>query len=188
MTRAVAGALLLALMVLIGCAKPPQSFIHSRYDFSRVKKVAVLPLENLTADQQAGERVRRVVLAEILAARVVDAVELGQVNLSLNQLNIQSITALSADTLKTLGTRLGVQLLIVGSVDFYDRVNVGGATFPEVTVSLRAVDAETGTIVWSSIATGGGAGVAGRLFGFGGDSMSEATQKVIRSEFATLFK
>lgn len=187
MSRPIVRVALLALLLQAGCARP-QFFIHQTYDFSVVKKVAVLPLENLTTDQLAGERVRKAVIAELLAAGVVDVIEPGQVNRALNQLNIQSVTALSVDDLKKLGASLGVQALFLGSLDVYDRISLGGGSFPEITISLRAVDPATGTIVWSATHSGGGVGIVGRLFGFGGDTMSEATQKTIRAALATLFK
>jgi len=82
----------------------------------------------------------------------------------------------------------GVQAFFLGSLDVYDRINVGGGTFPDVTITLRAVDAQTGAIVWSATRSGGGVGIVGRLFGFGGDTMSEATQKTVRAALATLFR
>ena len=180
-------AALTLLVVLAGCAAPLH-FMHPTYDFSIVKKVAVLPLENLTQDQLAGERVRKAVIAELLAAGVLDVVEPGQVNRALTQANIQSVTAISAEDFKKLGATLGVQAFFLGSLDVYDRINVGGGTFPDVTITLRAVDAQTGTIVWSATRSGGGVGIVGRLFGFGGDTMSEATQKTVRAALATLFR
>jgi peptidoglycan-synthase activator LpoB len=179
--------LLLLLLSLAGCGAP-QHFVHANYDFSTVKKVAVLPLENLSQDQLAGERVRKALIAELLATGMVEVVEPGQVNRSLNQLNLQSVTAISLEDLKKVGASVDVQLLFMGSLDVYDRINVGGGVFPDVTISLRAVDAATGTIVWSSTNNGGGVGIAGRLFGVGGDTMSEATQKTIRAALATLFR
>jgi polysaccharide biosynthesis protein PelC len=179
--------LLLVLAGLVGCGVP-QSFVHPTYDFSAVKKVAVLPLENLSQDQLAGERVRKALIAELLATGVVEVIEPGQVNRALNQLNLQSVSAVSIEDLKKVGESLGVQALFMGSLDVYDRINVGGGTFPDVTISLRAVDVATGTIVWSSTRNGGGVGIVGRLFGFGGDTMSEATQKTIRAALATLFR
>ena len=187
MSRPIVRVALLVLLLQAGCARP-QFFIHQTYDFSVVKKVAVLPLENLTTDQLAGERVRKAVIAELLAAGVVDVIEPGQVNRALNQLNIQSVTAISVDDLKKLGASLGVQALFLGSLDVYDRISLGGGSFPEITISLRALDPATGTIVWSATHSGGGVGIVGRLFGFGGDTMSEATQKTIRAALATLFK
>lgn len=187
MRRPVSHAALLLLLLVVGCARP-QFFIHSTYDFSLVKKVAVLPLENLTSDQQAGERVRKAVIAELLAAGVVDVIEPGQVNRALNLLNIQSVSSISVDDFKKLGASLGVQALFLGSLDVYDRITLGGGSFPEVTISLRALDPGTGTIVWSATHSGGGVGIVGRLFGFGGDTMSEATQKTVRAALQTLFR
>lgn len=179
---------LAALVAVMGCAKPPQHFVNPKYDFGNVKKVAVLPLENLTGDTQAGERVRKAVVAELLAAGVVDVVEPGQVNLTLNRAGIQSLTTMSVDDLKKVGAELGAQLLFLGSTDVYDRVNFGGGTFPEVTINLRAVDAQTGTIVWSAMTTAGGVSLTGRLFGVGADTMTEATQKSVRAALTTLFR
>jgi polysaccharide biosynthesis protein PelC len=177
-----------ALLVLAGCARPPQHFVHQVYDFSAVKRVAVLPLENLSNDGHAGERVRKAVMAEVLAAGILDVVEPGQVNLALNKAGIQSVAAISAENFKGLGSALGVQAFFLGSVDVYERLNFGGGAFPEVTISLRAVDAQTGSIVWSATRSAGGVGLMGRLFGVGGDSMTEATQKTIRAALATLFR
>lgn len=183
--RAVLGVLV--VLAATGCAGPTY-YVHPTYDFSVVKKVAVLPLENLTPDQLAAERVRKAVVSELLAAGILDVVEPGQVNRALAQLGIQTPTALSTEELKKLGSALGVQALVVGSVDTYDRLSLGGASFPEFALTLRVVDAATGTIVWSASHSGGGVGVVGRLFGFGGASMSTTVQKTIRQALATLFQ
>jgi hypothetical protein len=175
------------VLFLAGCGASSH-FVHAQYDFSTIKKVAVLPLENLTADQMASEKVRKTVVSELLAAGVVDVIETGQVNRTLAQANIQSASTVGTDDLKKIAAALGVQALIVGSVDTYERINVGGANFPEVAVTLRAVDAATGTIIWSATRTGGGVGIAGRLFGVGGETLSEATQKTVRAALTTLFQ
>lgn len=183
-------ALVLFLLAGIGagaCATSSPRYVHPTYDFSVVKKMAVLPMENLSTDQLAGEKVRKAVVSELLAAGVIDIIEIGQVNRTLNQQGIQNVTALSADDLKKLGTALGAQALVLGSVETFDRVNVGGVAFPEVSVTLRALDVATGTIVWSASQTGGGPGIAGRLFGMGGDTMTEATQKTVRGALRSLF-
>src|SRR6266536_376520 len=109
--------LMVALLALAGCAKPSGTYVHSSYDFSSMKKVAVFPFENLSQDQSAGEKVRKAVIAEMLAQGVVDVVEPGQVNRLLAQQNIQSVSAISIDDLKKLGTALGVQAIVLGSVD-----------------------------------------------------------------------
>jgi TolB-like protein len=88
---------------------------------------------------------------------------------------------------KRLAAALGVQMLIVGSVESFDRVQVGGVQAPEVTLTLRGIDADSGTIVWAASHTQGGATVAARLFGLTGDSLSEVARKAAHEAVATLF-
>lgn len=176
------------LILMLGACGTSSHFVHTQYDFSTIKKVAVLPLENLSADQMAGEKVRKAVVSELLAAGVVDVVETGQVNRALAQANIQNMSTVGTEDLKKVGATLGTQALIVGSVDTYERINVGGANFPEIAITLRAIDTSSGSIIWSATKTGGGVGIAGRLFGVGGDTLSEATQKTVRAALTTLFQ
>jgi hypothetical protein len=179
----------LAMLLFAACATTtPAHYIHPKYDFSLIQKLAVLPLENLSTDQLAAERVRKVVVSELLAAGVLDVVETGQVNRALAQQQIQNVTSMSAKQIEELAKSLGVQALIVGSVDNYDRINVGGGSFAEVAVTLRALDASSGAVIWSVSKSAGGAGVVGRLFGFGGDTMYEATQKAVHASVVTLFQ
>jgi len=180
--------LVVAGLWLAGCGGvAPSTYVHPNYDFSNVKKVAVLPLENLTSDQTAGEKVRKIVVTELLASGVVDVVEPGQVNKALAVQNLQNPGAMSPEDSKKLAAALGVQLLIVGSVESYDRVQVGGVQAPEVTLTLRGVDAESGTVVWAASHTQGGATFAARLFGLTGDSLSEVARKAAHEAVVTLF-
>lgn len=186
--RAVCYALLAAVFLSACAAGGPTYYLHPTYDFSLMQKVGVLPLENHSADAQAAEKVRKVVVSEFLASGVVDVIDPGQVNRALAEAQVQSISSISAEEYKKVGSNLGVQALIVGSVDSFERINVGGSTFAEVAITLRAIDAETGTILWSANHREGGVGTMGRLFGVGGDTTSEATQKAVRGAVATLFQ
>lgn len=179
---------IVATMLLTSCAAGPTYYLHPTYDFSLLQKMAVLPLENHSTDIQAGEKVRKMVVSEVLAAGVVDVIDPGQVNRALGQERIQNISAISAEEFQKVGSNLGVQALIVGSVDNFERINVGGSVFAEVAITLRAIDAATGTVIWSATHKEGGVGTMGRLFGVGGDTTTEATQKVVRRAVATLFQ
>ncbi len=182
-------ALPVAVLWLAGCGSTaPATYVHPRYDFSLVKTVAVLPLDNLTPDQMAGEKVRRIVITELLATGIVDVIEPGQVNRVLATLNIQNPAAMSPEEFKRVGTALRVQLLIVGSVESFERVQVGGVQAPEVTLTLRAVDVDSGTVVWAASHTQGGATVSARLFGLTGDSLSEVARKAAHETVVTLFR
>jgi TolB-like protein len=179
----------IAALWLAGCGSTtPATYVHPNYDFSRVKKVAVLPLENLTPDQAAGEKMRKFVITELLATGIVDVTEPGQVNRILVLQNIQNPAAMTPDEFKKISAGLGVQMLVIGSVESFERVQVGGVQAPEVTLTLRGVDAESGTIVWSTTYTQGGATVAARLFGLTGDSLSEVAMKAAHEAVVTLFR
>lgn len=174
---------------LAGCAgMAPATYVHPNYDFSLVKKVAVLPLENLSSDQAAGEKIRKIAVTELLATGIVDVIEPGQVNRILAQQNIQNPATMSPEDFKKVGGALGVQLLVVGSVETYDRITIGGVQAPEVTLTMRGVDVESGTIVWAASHTQGGATVMARLFGLTGDSLSEVARKTVREAVVTLFR
>ena len=51
-----------------GVKSTPSYYINQDTDFSFIKTVAVLPLDNLTNDRFAGESVRQVVISELLAS------------------------------------------------------------------------------------------------------------------------
>ena len=176
------------ITVISACATTATDYIHPKYDFSLVQKIAVLPLENLSLDQLAGERVRKSVVSEFLAAGIVDVVEPAQVNRALGEQQIQSVSSISVKQFQEVGKSLSVQALIVGSVDTYERINIAGGSFAEVAITLRAVDSASGAVIWSTSKSAGGPGIVGRLFGFGGDSMQEATQKAVHAAVSTLFR
>ena len=176
-------------LALAGCGGiAPTTYVHPNYDFSRVKRVAVLPLDNLSTDQMAGEKMRVVIMTELLSTGIVDVVELGQVNRVLTQLNIQNIRGMSPDEFKRVAATVAAQLVVIGSVESFDRVQVGGVQAPEVTLTLRGVEAESGSVVWATSVTEGGATVSARLFGLTGDSLSEVARRAAHDAVATLFR
>jgi hypothetical protein len=68
---------LVTLFVLSGCAAGhTQHYLRPNTDMSTIKRIAVMPFESLTADQYAGEKLRRVVISELLF-RNIDVIEPG---------------------------------------------------------------------------------------------------------------
>jgi hypothetical protein len=94
---------------------------------------------------------------------------------------------MTLDDIKKLGQQLKVQALFFGSVLEYDEGRSGGTSpNPRVRVAFRLVDTETGTTLWSVSRARGGATIASRLFGIGGDPAATLAQNVIRDELAHL--
>jgi len=176
------------IILLSGCSLfSPTNFISPDYDFSLIKAVAVMPFENLSQDSNAGERIRKIVVTEVLTTGAVSVIEIGQVNKVLSEQKIESISKLNKEDYKNIGHSLQVQALITGTVMNFDKVSESGITVPEVTISLTAIDVESGNIIWSTNGTTGGVGIIGKLFGIGGESLSEASQRIVRKLVRTLF-
>jgi hypothetical protein len=180
--------LFIALFVLSGCRSngAPTYHISEDIDFSFYKKVAVMPLENMTNEKYAGDIVRQVVVSEILASGLLDVVVPGEVMNAVNELGIKTISSLSASEIKMLGNALGVEAIIMGSVEEYGMVKAGSASAPQVTVTLMMADSGTGSIVWSITKTRGGAGFMARHFGVRHETISETVLMLVREAIQTL--
>src|SRR4030067_661462 len=178
-------SLLIALcstLLLYACAGrgTPSFYIRQDYDFSYIKKVAVLPLDNLTNEKFAADAVRQVVICELLSTGLMDVAVPGEADAAVDKLGLRSIKALNAEQIKTLGNALKVQAVVFGAVDKFGEVRIGNMTAPEVTITLMMVETSSGSIVWSVTKTGGGASFMARHFGASSETMSEAVIRIVR--------
>lgn len=177
------------LSILLGCGMRPTTYMHPSLDISYVEKVAVMPFENHTREQYAQEKMKEVFIIELLAAGAFDVVEPGEVSKAMAESGVRlDSSSLNVEDIKKVGQALQVQALFFGAVEEYREIRVGNTTSPEVSVSLRMVDVESGSIVWSVSHTRGGAGWKTRLFGVSGGTLSEFSRKVLREAVGTLFQ
>jgi hypothetical protein len=188
--RYVLMSVLFAVFICSGCARRgvPSFYINPDVDFSFIKKVAVLPLDNLTNDRFAGEVVRHVVISELLASGLVDVVVPGDAEAAVENLKLRPGQSLNAEQIRALGNALKVQAVILGAVEKYGEERGGNISAPEVTVTLMMADTGSGSIIWSVTKTRGGAGFWARHFGARAETMSETTLNVVREALHTLYK
>ena len=185
------GTLALAATLLLtqACATPDAEgslFVHPNADWSNYQRVAVLPLDNLTNERYAGERVREVINIELNAQGLFEAVELGEVNRAVRTQGLANLSELGPEQTTALGTALGVQAILMGSVMEFNERRTGSVTLPDIAVSLRLVDVETGLAIWAVTDVRSGAKLSTRLFGFGEESQTEATVRLVREVLGTL--
>ncbi len=180
--------LLLALFIVAGCRSGgvPTYHISEDIDFSFYKRIAVMPLNNMTSEKYAGDIVRQVVISEVLASGLLDVVVPGEVMSAVNELGIKTVTSLNARQIKSLGTALGVEAIIMGAVEEYGMVKAGSASAPQVTITLMMADTGTGSIVWSITKTRGGANFMARHFGARHETISETVLLLVRNAIKTL--
>ncbi|MFA6055320.1 MAG: hypothetical protein WC769_08105 [Thermodesulfovibrionales bacterium] len=188
--RNVVYGLLVMLFVVCSCGgkSNPGFFINQDIDFSFIKRVAVLPLDNLTSDKFAGDAVRHVVMSELLATGLVEVCCPGDAIAALESLKIKPGQALNAEQIKAVGKSLNVQAVVLGAVNKYGEVREGNISAPEVAITLMMADTGSGSIIWSITKTQGGAGFWSRHFGARADTMSETVLAVVREALKTLYK
>lgn len=165
---------------LLGCAGAGTTrFVNPGFNFSFVRRLAVLPFENLSSDQQAGARATRLLVTELLASGAVDVVEPGEVKAALARLAGASATP-TTEQITALGKALNVQALVLGNVNESTETRSGTVSVPVVTLDVHMVEAETGSTVWAATRTEKGGGFGARFLGTSGEPMSETTRRCVR--------
>ena len=178
---------LLLVVALSACRSAQQtSYVHKNADLGAISKVAVLPFDNLSQERSAGDKVQKIFYLELLALDVFEVSEPGQVTKILRSQT--STDALGPADYQKIGKDLGVDGVFVGSVVDFADAHAGGTPTPEVTIQLRLIETHSGSTVWSTGQTRSGASMSTRLFGVGGESMTQAARKVVRAELGTLLK
>lgn len=181
-----ATAIVATLAVLLtGCRSTQTRYVHKNADLAAITKVAVLPFDNLTQERSAADKVQKVFYLELLALDVFEVAEPGQVNKATRG---AALDTLGPAEFQKIGKELGVDAVFTGTVVDFAQAQSGSTPVPEVTIQLRLVETHSGTTVWSAGQTRSGAGVATRLFGFGGESLTEAVRRVVKSELGTLLR
>jgi hypothetical protein len=167
MRKTITGLILLcSFLTLSGCGSGSmtKAFLREGATFGHIQTVVVLPLENLGGSAGAAQRTREVVTIQILTSGLFDVVDKGRVDSVLRDEVIEPGAPLDAATLRRLGQRLGAQGFIVGSVE-QGTESRGSAVYPEINLTLRLLDAETGTLIWQATGRGSGYSLMDRLFG-----------------------
>jgi TolB-like protein len=185
--RRICLVLLLAMMPACRSARTTK-YVHPNMDLGVIRRVAVLPFESLVQDRNAGERVQKIFLTELLALEAFEVAEPGLVTKVLKADRVESVDALGPAELKRLGETLKVQGIFLGSVVDFSETRTGTTPAPEVTIQLRLVETESGVTVWSASRTRSGATASARLFGIGGQSLTEVARQLVREELKTLVK
>lgn len=184
--RAVTAAVL--MVIVCGCRTTQTRFLHKNADLGAITKTAVLPFENLTQERSAGDKVQKIFYLELLSLDVFEVAEPGQVTKIMRTGAGSTPDALGPADYQKIGKDLGVDAVFVGTVVDYAEGRTGSTPTPDVTIHLRLIETHTGATVWSAGQTRSGASTATRLFGVGGESLTEAARRVVRSELNTLLK
>lgn len=188
-TRSARMAVVLGLLALVpgACRSGGTRYHDANMDFGSIKTVAVLPLQNLSRDTQAGDRVRDVFVNTLLATGSMYVLPQGEVIRGLMRVGVQNAVAPSAEEVQKLGAVLKCDAVIGGVVKEYGEVRSGGAGANVVSASLHMFEAATGKVVWSASSTKGGITTTDRLFGGGGEPVNDVTEALVNDLLDKLF-
>lgn len=177
------------LLFLGGCAASSvPDYTNPQMDFSAVRSVAVMPFQNLTSDDQAGERVRDAFMGQLLATEAIYVLPPGEVNRGINRVGMRIPQTPTAEEITKLRGILEVDAVITGVLREYGSVRSGSAEANLVSLSLQMIETQNGTTVWSASSTRGGITQMDRLLGSGGRPMNDVTTQVINDLLDQLFE
>ena len=182
--------LLVLPFLVYGCGGTTVRYMNPSANFSYVNKVAVLPFSNFSEDKYAAEKVRNALTVELMSRHAFDVLEHGEVSKVFNFLREGSIedariVQVDKETMKLLGAKLGVQAIIMGSVNEYSAKG-GGFANNVVSISVKMLDAESGTILWQANTSEVGSGTLRKMFGMEQVDMSILTNRVVKKILNTL--
>ncbi len=177
-----------ALFLLCGCASKnaAHSFLREEVDLGYVQRIAVLPFENNTKEEYAAERTRDLTITQVLSQKIFDVVDKGQTDSVLHEEAIDPGKPIDNLTLKRLGQRLNVQAFLMGSIDHIDASRVGGASFPEISLTFRLIDSKNALLLWQASGHGSGYSTLDRLFGLNPKDTFQVTMDLIDNLLASV--
>ena len=176
-----------ATMLLVGCSSNP-NYYRSDLQLDETATLAVLPLVNLSKYTEASEIVMNSLLVELLDLDVFEIVDPGIVDEVILQKRIRYTDRLPMETMQELGSRMGASYLLLGSIHQFDMITDRVEILPVISISLRIVGSETGTIVWAATHTKRGDDTES-IFGLGRiDTLERLTAVTVKEITGTLKK
>lgn len=148
----------------------------------------MLPIENLTQEPTASEKVRQLLIIELLSSGSVEVVDVGEVSRGIRAASIANAVSPGNEDVRKLGEELKVQALLAGTVQEFSRQRISGAPSTSVSLAFRMIETDTGEVIWSTSVSKSGVGAMARLFGVGGDSATERAHELIKKALATLIR
>ncbi|NLF85406.1 MAG: hypothetical protein GX571_04805 [Lentisphaerae bacterium] len=154
-----AGALAGLILLAAGCATVDESYFldtrtnanvfvapQARGAVDPIKKIAVMPFK---ADSElVGNSASDVFLTEIMRTGRYELVERTRMAQVLSESEL-ALAGLSAAKATEIGSMLGAEAVVIGTVDEYAMHTYRKQAYPVTAMSARLIDCKTGQVVWS---------------------------------------
>ncbi|MDT8366917.1 MAG: hypothetical protein RRA15_10560 [bacterium] len=137
----------------LGCAGAPVTRTvikpsESKRQYLGIKKIAVLPFNNIGGEKLAEEQAIRFVVNELNIIGTFDEIEdLHYVGSVLKNLKLRKIEELDLETIQKMGSEMNAQALLAGDIHAWG-LGKGDAAAMQVSITLTLIDTQTGKPVW----------------------------------------
>ena len=174
-------AWLAACCLAASCAPSIRLYVNPEADPTFYRKIAVLPFTDMTSASQAGARVTRAFVTELIMTDRFEIIQPEDFTSTLHRAGIfkgQDGTY-DSEKLKGVASQLGVTGILRGAVTEYQTSRTDGGDIPSIAFDAELVDVVAGKVVWrSSISKRGKGRVA--IVGTGIRSLGMLTQEACR--------
>lgn len=113
-------------------------------------RIAMIPFENVSSDQNATDRLNGAFLTYLLHTQIVGVVDPLLVEQQLFNLKVRKPSEITLKVAAELKANLGIDALLIGRITAYQVDNTGGDSIPVIAVTARLLDLDTLGIMWSS--------------------------------------
>ena len=153
--RTLIGLMTLALMA--GCASNMVARKRGDQPIPAQPRIAVLPFENLSGRENAGDVVTDYFQSTMAADARFVTVELGETYDVLRRSRIRSSWLMTREQMNNLRDELNIDYILTGSILEYDEYeNNYLGRIPQVSFNTRLVDCNTGKTIWTAVSNGRG--------------------------------
>jgi len=140
-----------ALALISGCNDGgPSTQVFVKKPAGQRVRIAVLPFDNVSKDQDAGRVLTSTVITYLLSTGAFDVLEPGVVYSALQSQSIRFTEGITQDMCQKLQPAMNVDAFVIGVVEEYGEVRVGSDSYPSISFSARLVDARTADILWAA--------------------------------------
>ena len=143
----------IAFAAVAGCAGGPSLRSVSRPSDSKrqylgLKKVAVLPLNNIGGDKDAETQAMGIIVSELNISGIFEEIEDPRyVGTVLKALKLRKIDELDLETVQKMGSEMNAQALLFGDIHAWG-LGEGDAAAMHVSITLTLMDTQTGRPLW----------------------------------------
>jgi TolB-like protein len=114
-------------------------------------RIAMLPFENLSGREDQGRHFTQAFFAVLAGSGAADVVDLGTVEVTVEELRIRTPASPSREQLAMLGESLQVRYVLLGSVLESRMIRTADGETPAAGVALRLVETTTARIAWAAV-------------------------------------